>query len=136
MSRIIISTYILLLTSRVPVEGKSSVCVIFMKYRIIFLIIIIISLGQILLSYLANTSRTHACTHAHTHTHARTHAHTRARARPTHPPPSYPGCHCYMDGVRSTMTKIRPLFACSAGHESPVGASLRQTVACARRYSR
>ena len=64
-------------TSRVPVEGRSSVCLICMKYRIIFLIIIIISLGQILLSYIANTSRTHAnacararaiaCTHSHTH---------------------------------------------------------------------
>ena len=37
-------------------------CVICMKYRIIILIIIIISLGQILLSYIANTS----CMHAHT----------------------------------------------------------------------
>ena len=44
-------------TSRVPVEGKSSVCAICMKYRII--ILIIISLGQILLSYIANISRTH-----------------------------------------------------------------------------
>ena len=32
------------LTSRVPVEGKSSVCLICMKYRLLFLIIIIISL--------------------------------------------------------------------------------------------
>ena len=68
-------------TSRVPVEGKSSVCLICMKYTIIFLIIIIISLGQILLSYIANTSRTHARTHARAHarTHARTHALTHAR---------------------------------------------------------
>ena len=53
------------LTSRVPVEGKSSVCVIYMKYRII------ISLGQILVSYIANTSRMHARIHtrAHAHTH-------------------------------------------------------------------
>ena len=36
------------LTRREPVEGKSSVCLICMKYRIIILIIIIISLGQIL----------------------------------------------------------------------------------------
>ena len=71
-------------TSRVPVEGKSSVCLICMKYRIIFLIIITISLGQILLSYIANTSRTHARTHAHTRTNACTHT-------PTHTPPSpYP----------------------------------------------
>ena len=50
-------------TSRVPVQGKSSVCAICMKYRII--ILIIISLGQILLSYtgcIANISRTHART--------------------------------------------------------------------------
>ena len=40
--------------SRVPVEGKSSVCVICMKYMIIMFIIIVISLGQILLSYIAN----------------------------------------------------------------------------------
>ena len=43
----------IMFTSRVPVEGKSSVCVISMKYRIIILIIIIISLGKILLSYIA-----------------------------------------------------------------------------------
>ena len=36
-------------TSRVTVQGKSLVCLICMKYRIIILIIIIISLGQILL---------------------------------------------------------------------------------------
>ena len=35
-------------------------CLICMKYRIILLIIIIISLDQILLSYIANTSRAHA----------------------------------------------------------------------------
>ena len=50
---------IIIITSRVPVEGKSSVCVICIKYRIIILIIIIISLGQILLSYISNTSYTH-----------------------------------------------------------------------------
>ena len=43
-------------------------CVI---YRKMILIIIIISLGKILLSYIANTSRTHARTHAHPHTHTR-----------------------------------------------------------------
>ena len=78
-------------TSRVPVEGKSSVCLICMKYRIIILIIIIISVGQILLSYIANTSRMHARTqarsHAHTHTHMRARAHTSAH---THTPPSPP----------------------------------------------
>ena len=42
--------------------------VICMKYRMIILIIIIISLGKILLSYIANTSRTHTRACAHTHT--------------------------------------------------------------------
>ena len=46
-------------------------CAISMKYRKIILIIIMISLGQILLSYLANTSRTHARTHARTLAHTR-----------------------------------------------------------------
>ena len=46
-------------TSRVPVGGKASVCLICMKYRIIILIIIIKRLGEILLSYIAHTSRTH-----------------------------------------------------------------------------
>ncbi len=41
----------------------------FMKYKIIILIIIIISLGQILLSYIENTSRTHAHARAPTYTH-------------------------------------------------------------------
>ena len=49
-----------------------------MKYRITILIIIVIGLGQILLSYIANTILTHA--HTHTHTHARTHAHTHTHA--------------------------------------------------------
>ena len=46
----------------VPVGGKSSVCLICMKYMIIILIIIIKRPGEILLSYIANTSRTR--THA------------------------------------------------------------------------
>ena len=46
-------------TSMVPVGGKASVCLICMKYRIIILIIIIKRLGEILLSYIAHTSRTH-----------------------------------------------------------------------------
>ena len=63
-------------TSQVPVEGKSSMCLICMKYRIIILIIIIISLalGQILLSYIANTSGMH--THARTRMREHTHTHT------------------------------------------------------------
>ena len=54
-------------------------CVMCMKNRIIVLIIIIISLGQIILSYMANTSGTHAHIHAcmHTHTFAHTPAHRR-----------------------------------------------------------
>ena len=45
-------------------------CLIRLKYRIIILIIIIISLGKILSSYIANTSRTH--TYARAHSRART----------------------------------------------------------------
>ena len=65
-------------TNRVlPVEGKSSVCAISMIYRNMILIIFMISLGQLLLLYIANTSRTHAqthaCMHAHTRAHTRTH---------------------------------------------------------------
>ena len=44
-----------------------------MKYSIIILIIIIISLGQVLLSYVANTSRTHACARTRAHASASTH---------------------------------------------------------------
>ena len=63
-------------TSRIPVEGKALVCLICVRYRIIILVIIIISLGQILLSYIENTSRTHARTRAHAHIHARKHIYT------------------------------------------------------------
>ena len=64
----------LLLTRRLPVEGKSSVCLICRKYWIIISIIIIISLGHILLlSYITNSSRTYAhtrsCMREHTYTH-------------------------------------------------------------------
>ena len=69
------------LTSRVPDEGKSSVCLICMKYRIIIVIVIIISMGQTLLSYIANTSHTHARMHPRVHalTHVRVHTHRRRR---------------------------------------------------------
>ena len=60
-------------TSWVPVEGKSSVRLICMKYRIIILIIIIISLGEILLLYIANISCTHSRTLACAYMHAGTH---------------------------------------------------------------
>ena len=99
-------------------EGKSSVCVICMKYWIIVLIIIIISLhrGQIILAYMANTSRTHVRTHTHAHTHS--HAHPPAAV--TIQVVAVPWV-----GVHPTMAKICPLFACSAGHEWPVGASFK-----------
>ena len=64
-------------------------CLICMKYRIIILIIIIISLGKISLSYIANTSRTHACTHARAHTLTLTNKH----AQP-HPPPTTVAVRC------------------------------------------
>ena len=54
---------VLCILAGVPVGGKYSVCLICMKYRIIIVIIIIKRLGGILLSYIANTSRTHARTH-------------------------------------------------------------------------
>ena len=56
-------SHVLLLLAGVPVGGKSSVCLICMKYRIIILIIIIKRPGEILLSYIANTSRTNSRTH-------------------------------------------------------------------------
>ena len=58
---------VLVILAGVPVGGKLSVCLICMKYRIIILIIIIKRLGEILLSYMANTSHTHARTHARMH---------------------------------------------------------------------
>ena len=61
------------LLAGIPAEGKSSVCQICMKYMIIILIIIIISLGKIESSYIANSSRTHACTDVRTRTLAHTH---------------------------------------------------------------
>ena len=60
------------MTCRVPVEGKSSVCVICMKYRIIVLISIIISLVFLQTHH----TRTHTLAHAHTSAHARAQAHT------------------------------------------------------------
>ena len=84
--------------ARIPVEGKSSECLICMKYRIIILIIII-SLGQIFYRILQThhactharvytRTRAHACTRTHTRTraHARTHVHTHSRRRRHRPP--------------------------------------------------
>ena len=93
---------LIMITSRVPVEGKSSVCAISMKCRKMILIIIIISLGQILLSYIANTSRTHACMQAHTCTHAFVHTDS-----PTHHN-HRSGCRCSM---RSTMNEVNAPFS-------------------------
>ena len=55
-------------------------CLICMTYRIIFLIIMISSLGQILLSYIANTSRTRVYTHVHACTRTRANACTHTHA--------------------------------------------------------
>ena len=62
----VLSLEAIIQTRRVPVEGKSSVSLICMKYWITILIIIIISLGEMVLSYIANTSGTRARTHVHT----------------------------------------------------------------------
>ena len=78
------ATWTFPLTAHAPrkssIELKSSECLICMKYRIIILIIIIISLGQIFYRIL---QRHHACTHARAHKRTRAHAcaHKRARIR-------------------------------------------------------
>ena len=96
-------------TSLLRVEWKSSVCVICMKYRIIILIIIIISLGQILLSYISNTSRTHA---SHTGIHSRTHSRTR-----THPPPFR--LSLFDGSVAANHDTVNAVNAGSAGDQWP-----------------
>ena len=88
------------------------------NHQCVILIIIIITLGQIILSYMANTSRTHARMHTHTRTHANTHArmhthtlaHTHTRRR------RLPGCRCSMgrcapnhDGVNPPPLSTVPL---------------------------
>ena len=95
-----------------PLRGNHQCRLICMKYKIIFLIIIIISLGQILLSYIANTSRTHARTDARTHARIQTRtnrrAHTPARAH-TH-------THRRRSGYRYSMSLWHPtVSARSAG---------------------
>ena len=107
MTAIAASTGGITSTSRVPVEGKSSVCAIYMKHRKMIFIIIIISLGQIVLSDIAYTSRTHTRKHARTHTHAHTRTHTLAH---THPPPSPCTLSLFDGSVRSTITKLTPHF--------------------------
>ena len=49
--------------ARYPLRGNHQLCLICMKYRIIILIIIIISLGQILLSYWKHITRARTYTH-------------------------------------------------------------------------
>ena len=106
-------------TRRVPAEGKSSVCLICMKYRIIILIIIIISLDNISLSYIANTSRTDACTHARAHTIILANTHT-----PPHPTHDR-RCSLCAPNHDSVMVG-RPVF--DAGQTMPVaGHSYKQT---------
>ena len=63
--------------SIMPVEGKSSECLICMKYWIIILIIII-SLGQICYHILQTH---HACTHARVHTRTCARIHARVHTR-------------------------------------------------------
>ena len=118
------------------------------KYRITMLIMIIISLGQILLSHFANTSCTHARMHTLAHTHpppspfrlslfdgsvAPNHGGVNAPFRrfrwqsmaacthshtPTHRR-RRSGCRCSMGRWRPTMTELTPLFAGSAGNQWP-----------------
>ena len=96
-------------TSRV--EGKSSVCAISMKYRKMILIIIIISLGQIILSYIANTSRTHARTPAYTlvHTHSPTH-HRRCSMTELTPPSRLTECEHVHAFLLLHTHKFKPLY--------------------------
>ena len=75
-------------------------------YRIMIISIIIINLGQILLSYIA---------HTHSHTRAGTHART---------PPS-PFRLSLFDGSVAPMTEYTPPFAGSAGDQWPVAGSLK-----------
>ena len=69
----------------VPVEGNHQLCLVCMKYRIIILIIIIISLGKIVSSYIANTPRTHACTDVGTLTLSHTPTRDRRCSQWVHP---------------------------------------------------
>ena len=70
----------------IPVEGKSSVCLnCINNYRIIILITGVLSLSarvKYFLSYIANTSRTHARRHARAHTRALTRTRPHAFAHP------------------------------------------------------
>ena len=65
--------------------------------KLVVRLVIIISLGEMLLSYIANaTTRTRACIHRRAHTHHRRHYGSMGRWRPS-------------------VMKLTPTFACSAG---------------------
>ena len=85
-----------------------------MKYRIIILIIIIISLGQIFYRILQTH---HACTHARAHTRMCAHAHARAHTcRYTKPsPPS--AAQAIATRCRPTVT-VRPATMPTAGYSN------------------
>ena len=76
-----------------------------MKYRIIILIIIIISLGQIFYRIMQTH---HACTHARAYTHTRAHAraHTRAHTH-THSRPAVPAVTVRCTGYRYSVSPNR-----------------------------
>ena len=74
-------------------------CLICMKYRIIIVNIIIISLGEILLSYIAHHTRASMHAHACMCMHARTHTHTHRRLRSG-----------LMHRWRPSVTKLTPSF--------------------------
>ena len=78
--------YTLCITRQVPVEGKSSLCLICLKYRIIILVFYHYQPGSnITIVYCKHI------THARMHAHACMHMHARACARThihTHTPPS------------------------------------------------
>ena len=60
-----VATRVFISTSRVPVEGKSSVCVICMKYRVIFYYHQSVSDSIIVYCKHLTHARTNGCTHAH-----------------------------------------------------------------------
>ena len=76
----------LLITRLVLVEGKSSVCLICMKYGIIiFLLLSLSSWVKFYYRIMSTYARTSMREHTHTHTHAHTHTHTHTH---THPSPT------------------------------------------------
>ena len=82
----------LFITSRVPVEGKSSVCVICMKYRILFYYHQPVSNSIIVYGKHLMRARTHARTHARTNERAHAHACACTRADACTPPHTHTHC--------------------------------------------